>query len=545
MGVSRKKICLVQITRIGDLIQTASALKEFNRDDVELLLIARIQFAGPIDFLLEEIFDKIIFLDTKSIVDFNKPNKNNSLKKLDKFLEKINEEEIDTLVNLSYSKSSSLLCSLIDAKVKQGPWYGDKMELFISDKWSQYLYSCVLQGPLCSFSLIDIYKKILGQTTTNILQTKFTPGENIILHPFASLARKMWKPHKWVDIIYRILKDHPEKKIILMGDESETKKAKEIADHFILKPFKKRLIDKTGKMILLEVSRLVKKSFLFIGHDSMIGHMAAYYGLPSLTVSLGSVRPLETSPYTDKAYVLSPRTKCFPCFPRTQCDLYQCHHDIPPQIVGMAVKLLIEEGTITLDRLKEKSSHFHLASVDIYEGRFSSQNMHFLKPLTNHEYQLNDVFRAYYRIAWLYYLEEIEEHQDIFPLSTLAKEQLIQYQKGLDYFKELLNFHKKYAQSILEEMTKGPQGFEKIKELSEKMKETDELISSIRDNFPHLYPLIDYFTLIKGNIPGDNLAQITENYFLSCHSCSLIVDVFKELIGQSLGQQNVTREITK
>ena len=97
-------------------------------------------------------------------------------------------------MNLSFSKSSSYLCSLIDSGTKYGPYYGEKLNLIINDKWSQFLYSNVLRGPLSPFSLVDIYGKILGiKKISRLKETNQIRKDIIVVHPFASLPRKMWK----------------------------------------------------------------------------------------------------------------------------------------------------------------------------------------------------------------------------------------------------------------------------------------------------------------------------------------------------------------
>jgi ADP-heptose:LPS heptosyltransferase len=55
------KIAIIQLTRIGDLIQTAQAVRQFKAEnpDTEITLIARRKFGNGIFFLLETIFDEV------------------------------------------------------------------------------------------------------------------------------------------------------------------------------------------------------------------------------------------------------------------------------------------------------------------------------------------------------------------------------------------------------------------------------------------------------------------------------------------------------
>ena len=62
-----KCICIVQVTRLGDLLQTMQAcegLKE-NLPHLKLKLVAREKFAKPLDFLLRKVFDEIYYLNFK------------------------------------------------------------------------------------------------------------------------------------------------------------------------------------------------------------------------------------------------------------------------------------------------------------------------------------------------------------------------------------------------------------------------------------------------------------------------------------------------
>ena len=62
----------------------------------------------------------------------------------------------------------------------------------------------------------------------------------------------------------------------------------------------------TGTMGLKELSaKMSREARLFIGHDSAIGHLASFYAIPTLTVSLGNSRPHEIMPYGDKNLALA------------------------------------------------------------------------------------------------------------------------------------------------------------------------------------------------------------------------------------------------
>lgn len=548
-------ICLVQITRLEGLIQTAFVARELKKidNDIQLFLVARYQFAHPLQFLLKDIFDKVFLLNTESIVHFQNPDLKSSLSKITRFLDKINSKSISTLVNLSYSPSSYYLCSLIEANLKIGPYYGKDLNIIINDGWSQFVYANVLNGPLCPFSLIDLYKNILGISnntneplTSNKTNQQLKDNGPIIIHPFSSQSRKMWKIEKWIEIIYKTLKDNSDKTIIIVGDKSEVKLSKNIVNNSLLKNYKTQLINKAGRTSLKQLGNLIKSSSLFIGHDSMVGHLAAFYNIQTLSISLGSARPIETGPYSNKGYNIAPRIKCFPCFPQYKCNYYQCHYDISYNIVCSAIQQLIHKKEITLKKIKEDVSLFHLDSIDLYKANLSENNHSTLTldNLTDNHPQLNDIFRIYYKIAWNYYFNEIEEFHKFPTLNQETHKCLLNYRDGLKYLYELCEFGKKYSQDIIKEISSKTPELTKIKELSTKIQEIDNLTKIIKDNYTHLYPIIDYFLVVKSNLAGITLAQLSESSFLAHHDCSLVTSIIFELIEKNIAQYEVKDEKT-
>ena len=104
------KICVVQLTRIGDIIQTYQAAKQLKTENpnIELTLIARKKFSQGLDFLLKDVFTNIIELNTQ---DFFKSNKDDLQKvhtRLHNFIHDIKKFDFDLVVNLSFNKSSNI-----------------------------------------------------------------------------------------------------------------------------------------------------------------------------------------------------------------------------------------------------------------------------------------------------------------------------------------------------------------------------------------------------------------------------------------------------
>jgi ADP-heptose:LPS heptosyltransferase len=538
---SKSTLAILQITRFGDLIQTVQAVQELriSHPNYRLILIARSQFAKPLNFLLEKYFDKVYSLDTQNIFQDHKVSGvSKSLNSLNGFLNEVNAEKIDALVNLSFSKSSSYLASVINAKHKIGPHYDASNKLQINDKWSQVLYSTVMRGSLNPYSLVDLFKNIIGIKAHEPNALPFIKSERkdiIIVHPFASSERKSWKPEKWVEVVYKTLKDNEKHQVFLVGSKTEILKSQLISDNPLLKSFSNRLQNLTGKTSIEELTRLVSSAQLFVGHDSMVGHLAALSKTPTLTISLGNVRPHETTPYQANAYNLAPRTKCFPCFPTDQCAYTQCHHDIPYQLVSNIIKQLCKNSPIDSEWIKNSNSSFHLSSVNLYRSRFQSNQMT-LDNLIDPHCDISDIFRVFYKITWSFVIGNTEDNFPFPKLTQSSHSDLLDALTGLQHLFELSEFGQKYSRYILEEISSATPSIAKIKEFSKKIDEIDSLQAMVQKTSPYLAPIIDYFTVRKGNLYGDNIVKLTESSYYcfeeNAHLSSVMYDLVQNTIAE-------------
>ncbi|MFA6237298.1 MAG: glycosyltransferase family 9 protein [Bacteriovorax sp.] len=538
-------LAIIQLTRFGDLIQTSQAVEELRRfhPEYRVVLIARSQFAKPLEFILKKTFDKIYYLDTsKLFVNSEIGGFKNTAEGLNRFLGELNSESIEVLINLSFSKSSSYLSSLIKSVHKIGPFFDFNNKMQINDKWSQFLFATVMRGPLNPFALVDLFKNIIGIKSTEQIVTQVNlknRSNTVVIHPFASQERKAWKAEKWVEVIYRTLKENESCTVQIVGARNEILKSQMITENPLLKTYSSRIQNLTGKTSLEELSAELKKAKLFVGHDSMVGHLAALTKTPTLTVSLGSVRPQETTPYHANAYNLSPRTKCFPCFPSDTCSFNQCHHDIPYQVVSAAIKQLLDKHEITVEWMKTAISSFHISSVNFYRTRFHNGHITLDSLIENHV-DSPDIFRTLYKIAWSFVINDTEENLPFPKLTPVTHRDLLDALTGLQHLYELSEFGKKYSRYILEEISSETPSINKIKEYSKKIDEIDQLQAMVQKTSPNLAPIIDYFAVRKANLYGDNVVKLTESSYYSFEECSTLCTIIFELIENTISEHKLS-----
>ena len=529
---------ILQLSCMEDMIQTLQATMELKKShpEVRLLLICRDFFSKPIEFKLKEVFFHIIYLDPDQLFDSKDTVNFSDVKKNSKHLiDNINTFSINVAVNLSCSIVSSHLMALIQSEHKLG-FVSDQLgKVTVQDHWSQYLYSNTMNGPYGSFSLVDIFKGILGTYHNSYTKVhRKLKKKKIIIHPFSPHRKKKWSPGKWLEVIYKTLKNHPHISITLIGSAEDKKDAHHLLKNPILKKNQDRVINLVGVGTIEEIYQEFRDASLFIGHDSIGGHLASLFNVQTLTISLGTIRPHEITPYGTCNYNIAPRIGCFPCFPEDQCDDLPCHKDISYSVLNAVVDNLMKDQDICFETLQDKAPLIFLDKVDIYQTHVDKEFGMFLVNCLHKEGTIIDIFRNFYRVLWSFVLAD-QELTLPFPEISLNNFHVLEnYCTGLNHLTELNKFGRTYSRYIIEEIEAQTPNITDIKKYSNRLLEVDQLSIQLKDVYPHLSPLIDYYQISKANIPGTAVKEIAEFSLVTYHEALGATEILLEFITTTL-----------
>jgi len=170
-------------------------------------------------------------------------------------------------------------------------------ELFVNKKINSFLWT------LLKFKInyIEPIKNIHdGQQNLNLLQSNTTvslqdfhinfPTNKINTLPYPFIAvqistgnnkfiYKNWPVNYWIDFLKLVLKQYPEKKIVLLGDENEVNISAKI-----IQELNNSVISLIGKTSVLEAMNVLHESEFFIGLDGGLMHLAAALKKPTFTI---------------------------------------------------------------------------------------------------------------------------------------------------------------------------------------------------------------------------------------------------------------------
>jgi ADP-heptose:LPS heptosyltransferase len=521
-----KKIAIIQLLRTGDIIQTCQAVANYGQDlaNTELTLVARKKFAEPIMFLINKYFSKVVLIDTSV---FDKTNFSSSKNELVNQVQPLLKNHYDLVINLSFSTSSEYLCALMKSNNKLGLYRNKNGRIVATDNWTQYIFSTVMNGTLNPFNLVDIFSYIVGGKSIQIKQQYHSKNKSIYIHPFSSHHKKRWSVEKWQNVLLELCKSFNDYNFFIVGSENEKNQASEIINFDKLQNFKSRIFNLAGEP-LEDIYEELMFAKLFIGHDSMVGHLASFANVPTLTISLGMVRPSETTPYGKKSVNLAPQISCFPCRVETSCDSLPCHSEITVNAITEFAQSMIKND---INDVYLKNFAHKFACVCYYPNQ--ETELQILTKFSNQD-SLEETFKNYYSLIWSYYFRN-ENLNITFPkLNNKNLDELKNYLLGVQNLYELYNFAQRFTANIILEMESGKVTPEVYKTFINRLNEVDQLAQVNKNTFPMLAPIIDYFQVSRMNIPGETLIDMLGNTLVSLKDAENLCAVLYDLVEKTL-----------
>ncbi len=459
---NNKTIGLIQLGNNNQVLETLLAFKDYTKKFPEIHKTLFLKStAKEFDFLLKQQFEKIIYIQ-----DLDKSSIEKNLNYLNK---EVLHLSFSVLINLTYSKSSSYLCSLIDGKFKLGFKYSETNKLEIEDSWSKYVYAVIMGKNINPFSIVDIYKSIIGNK--NPVATKSRAPINKII--FNSAANK-YKSFDYKLALARIKDDFADSRIFLIGEE----------DHFenstnIIK------INSTEDFLKIDFNNAT-----YIGPYSTYSLICSYYNLNCINIYPTNGDPFLYMPYGT--------------------GNFSCPETIDPNSL---INLIgNQEGDFTL-RTHHGSGYF------LYNS-----------PPAKIPYKIDYVFQQFYKYAFALVLEDIEELIHIPSLKEDCLKDLDYYKNAIETLRELTVFGKKYSIFIIEELSKENPEIPKIKTYGQKIDEIDFLSARLKKNYPLIGPAIDYFLYSRSMVQGESLLEATQNIFFNFEEYTTFLEIILELI---------------
>lgn len=405
-----KRILVIQLLRLGDIILSAPALKSL-RDrypDCEIHLLFNSQFKN-IKPLLPYV-DKFIGFDRTKLQKRLK-HRNvayyNAFETVKKLVHHLKAQDYDQIVNLTHNRMSGYIAGAIDCeqtvglKIRGKSTLGHDAFQFLNDHGLAqgqgliHFSDLYLQGT----GNVNSQRRIVLQETENgFSEIKKIVGHldfQLAVQPLTSDLKKNWGLANFEKFIYYYHKFNPDHKIALIGAPSEKEEL-----HTLYNNLKEMRVPVYLVICSLEGAfSLLRKTKVLVTGDTSIKHLAAGTHTRVVELSVGSSHLHFTGVYKKNSFILQAREHCAPCDHSRPCisSDHRCHSRLDPQFVSRVVSCIHARDAVSLNHLARKYSNH----VEIYKTFIDYKFGWFAIPMTLSTSHVFDIILSFIRSSAL------------------------------------------------------------------------------------------------------------------------------------------------
>jgi ADP-heptose:LPS heptosyltransferase len=562
-----KKILVINLTRMGDLVQSIPLLsglkKKYPQSYLTLLVNNAFSYVvGSIPHI-----DRYMELDfARLYVDLLSPQSNFSrcYAYLVDFFGGIKKEQYDLVVNLTPTRLAAVATFLARGKEAMGITLDPEGYRLIRNPWMNYLLAAGLYGDLNLFNLVDIFTKggginpgegeyslkvadqDQGWADDLLKAERVTSSEHLIGFQLgASAAKRVW-PAESFSKLANLLSQRFPLRIFLFGSEGE----KELAASF-RKSFRGNCLDLMGKTNFGQLAALLQKMAVLVTNDTGPMHIAAAVHTQIVAIFLGSATCFNTGPYQKGAFVVHPHISCFPCNTQAKCLDFRCHEKVEPEFIETLVSTILDKkGFCFPDSERWKS-------VDLYQAGLDEDGMMEYLPVFKRPLTERDFFNHMTREIWKNFLDKRTDHGDI--LSQDDTQQMIErLKKRLNYYQvkrgtngdftikeeaEWIDLLRSLgtegatcSKNLMKEARESPLPVKNLKDLNKKLKRINEEIAKVGLICKALSSIVQLHQFAWENMQGEDLRDLSRQALEIYQNFSLQCQMLKDII--ALGRFN-------
>lgn len=350
-----KRVLLINITRMGDLVQMGTLLQRLQHEwpGAAVDLVVDTRFA-PIAKLLPHL-RHIIDYDFHRLVDESRAQVQDVValyRGMTEWAAPLLESRYDRVVNLTFNRRSGLLASYVGAKDLRGISAPKDGDVTIHNPWMAYLTDVHNQRRFNHFNLVDIYA--LGGSGTgpfapltlnipaNTAQwaREFLAAQGgqelpwMAVQVGASDPMKAWRPELFGQTL-AALSRQTQVGYVLIGTEAERKAIDAAQIAFRQAGGCAPLCNAVGRTTLPQLAAVLAQCRLLLTNDTGPMHLAVGVGIPVVDLSVGHVDFRETGPYGPGHWMVQPEMSCAPCGFDEVCLHHACKDRLVPEQIAM------------------------------------------------------------------------------------------------------------------------------------------------------------------------------------------------------------------
>ena len=330
-----KKILLIRLRRIGDIILTTPAVTVLKENCP----------GASLTYMVEEPYRELAegnpFLDNVIVIP-----KKQSTKDFFNLIYRVRREQFDVLIDFHGGPRASWLTLFSRAKLKAGykiknkgflyhikiPRSPEKGQIHSVENHVNLVKSIGINVDSIPPLLVpDASKEEKEKIVSFIRENGLGDSKILALHIGAGNRFRDWGVDNIVALI-DLFSKNPEIKIVLAGAGEDNKRARDIKNRN-----KTKIVSAAGELGLRELKELIAGASLFVGPDSGPMHIAASTETP-LVIYFGPTLPAHFSPWKSNAFIIEKDYRCRESCRQRECEYedFRCLQTITPEEVYKA-----------------------------------------------------------------------------------------------------------------------------------------------------------------------------------------------------------------
>ena len=349
-----EKILVIQMCRMGDLVQTLPLLKKLKAEHrgCKITIMCIRESMGLIqDTPLVDCFVSIphrFYRKTQTQIERD-PSLVTTLWNFPPLY-----AHHDLVINLTHDASSAVLCEKVPATIKHGRIQTRAGEIRTLGDWAKYLFAAVRNRTQNHLNLVDIHIG-MGGVPHNPLKNWLAvdqhsaekgralleghgyrgKGPLVGLQLGASQLHRAWPIGNFA-VLAQQLKEQFEFEILLLGSPGE----KELGAEFV-RQVNFPVINLIGQTQVTELPAILLMCDFLISNDTGTAHIAAAVGTRVLGLYFSTAYWGETAPFGENHLILQVELPCSPCLYHEKCDTLDCKQHLTVEAVYAAASMML------------------------------------------------------------------------------------------------------------------------------------------------------------------------------------------------------------
>ena len=416
--MSLRRIVIVNLTRLGDLLQTSPTIAGLHavHPEAKVTLVAEKNFAEVCGSIpgVDHVYR--IDLDRLGHLLLEGPGRiAEAYHHVREIVAELRAEDYELALNFSSSRMSAVLLSLLRVPDVRGWAMTADGHRSIRTPWARLFAASCLNRRVAAFNLVDCYRGVAGcleapvdglsfriteearqAVATRLADEGVAPDASLVaLQLGASREVRQWPIESFARLAHELAADGH--RVVLLGGGGERALAEQLVAACADAPAAP--LDLCGRTTIQELAALLERCRLLVTGDTGPMHMAAATRTPVVGLFFGPALPFDTGPYGDGHVVLHAGVACAPCDHAVQCLDPFCRRTLTPELVANIARARLAGDPARLSALATQAGRG--GAVRVYRTGFDADGLFACTPLGDVPPRPDDDLRRAYRGTWL------------------------------------------------------------------------------------------------------------------------------------------------